>query len=437
MAKKAGTNRRTAKQAKDEPKWTVMVFMGADNLPEEDDLTGEAQNDLKEMRAAMKLPPEKDSQRPSAPSASNVLVQLHGKGTVTREHIDSTGKSTYWPVPPDEQDATSGKALAAFIKWALATANHGKDDYSMLVLWGHSYRFAIGHAATRAGVDALDFAELAGVLKRLQEDYQKAYGLTSAPKLDIVGFDACDLATIEMACQLHPFADYLLASQIAIPLPGWPYDRILDRIKNPKGRLMGPAEFGTYIVRRFCEAYQAPLDGFERDPVEGDEQMRTVSLTLLDLRRAPELDQLTETLARKLIIALDSNPDDMDVILELFIRSQTIDDKPFVDVADLCLNLLRFCGDPAVSLAAQRLGDFVLSPEPVVEEESENGFGKPFVVEHGRNACKAARLHGLSLYAPHVSSTHDVEAAAHFYEKFVFVKRTLWSDLVHALAEPK
>ena len=45
-----------------------------------------------------------------------------------------------------------------------------------------------------------------------------------------VAFDACDLATVEMACQLKPFAKYLLGSQIGIPLPGWPYDRVLAHV---------------------------------------------------------------------------------------------------------------------------------------------------------------------------------------------------------------
>ena len=64
-----------------------------------------------------------------------------------------------------------------------------------------------------------------------------------------------------MACQLQPFAKYLLGSEIGIPIPGWPYDRILDRLRNPKGRLMAPPEFGSYVVRRFCESYPGFVAG--------------------------------------------------------------------------------------------------------------------------------------------------------------------------------
>jgi Clostripain family len=393
-----------------------MVFMGADNLPEEEDLSLAAIEDLNEMR-----------QFPSGGSL-NVLVQLHGKDRVTREHI---GVGRPVAVPADEQNATNGNALIAFMRWALKRARHRTTDYSLLVLWGHAYRFGIGHSATPTGDDALDFGELRDVLVKFQKEQQELQRASKTPTLDIVAFDACDLATIEMALQLHPFAEYLLASQITVPIPGWPYDRILDRAKNKKGeRLAGPAEFGTYIVRRFCERYHAPPDGVDRD------ELRTVSLTLLDLRHARQLEELTDQLAQRLAIALADDPTEQNLIVDLFNRSQTIAEKPFVDVADLCLNLMRFSSDAEVRQAAEQLGNLLLTPGPVKPEMSDTGAGRPFIVEHGRNSAHTARLHGVSLYAPHVAPSHDSAAASLFYEKFVFAKKTLWRGLVEALALP-
>ena len=104
-----------------------------------------------------------------------------------------------------------------------------------------------------------------------------------------------------MACQLQPFAKYLLGSEIGIPIPGWPYDRILDRLRNPKGRLMAPPEFGSYVVRRFCESYPATSP---------------VSLTLLNLAHAPRLFELAEALAVELAIAI-GNPQTRDRIIDV------------------------------------------------------------------------------------------------------------------------
>ncbi len=393
-----------------------MVFMGADGVEGNTPLSHEAQKDIEEME---KVHPEDSG------GALNIFVQLHGDGVPVRYHVGIEGCKA---VPEKEQDLTNGKALASFLGWSLKKAAEAgiegdlEDHYSILVLWGHAYRFGIGHTETRAGIDALDFAELATVLRDFQEGLKNTYGMKETPKLDIVGFDACDLATIEMSVQLSQFARYLLASQIGIPLPGWPYHRILDRLKNPYGRIMGPAEFGTYVVRRFCEEYHA--------------EERTVSLTLLDLERAPELFALTELLAMRLAIALNQDPDQQELVFDLFCRSQTDDDKPFIDVADLCLNLVRDSNDPFVQQAAEGLGDLLISPPPVAPGGSAVGARRPFIVEHARNTGKAARLHGVSLYAPHVASSHRWEEASHWYKKFVFAQNTLWSGLVHALAQP-
>jgi hypothetical protein len=392
-----------------------MVFMGADNLPEEADLSSEARADIEEMRQVGTRP------------WLDIFVQLHGKGFVQRQHI---GKGQPLDVNEAEADATNGKALTSFMDWALRTAQHRRIDHSILVLWGHAYRFGIGHRPTNNGrSDALDFAELASVLKGFQakqlEQHRKEYRAGELPMLDIVGFDACDLATIEMTLQLHEFARYLLASQIAIPLPGWPYNSILDRLHTPFGRLMNPLEFGSYVVRRYCSAYEA--------------ENRTVSLTLLDLKRAPELSDLTESLARKLAIAASLDLDEEALIHDLFMRARTAENKPFVDVAGLCHSLMQYSGSNELREAAEKLGDFLISPafNPFAPAPPKGAKpGRPFVVEHGRNAAGTAGLHGVSLYAPHVAEGHDFASASHFYEKFVFAQQTLWNELVRTLAMP-
>ena len=221
-----------------------MVFMGADTIAGNEPLIDAAEADLAEMRFV------------GSGDRLNIFVQVHGKGEPRRGRITEdkpVGIDALEPVPDEEKEL----ALLHFIKSSLLDAHHDPDDarhYSMLVLWGHAYDFAIGRALTSSGtIDALDFAELSKVLERMQAQF----GAQGEAKLDILAFDACDLATVEMACQLEPFAKYLLGSQIGIPIPGWPYDRVLDRLRNPIGRLMGPAEFGSFVVRRFCESYVA------------------------------------------------------------------------------------------------------------------------------------------------------------------------------------
>ena len=375
-----------------------MVLMGAEQVPGEEDLSAQLENDLEEM-GRVECPPD---------GRLNLYAQVHANGKV---RLHDFGKDTVDDLSMSEEALTDGTALKNFMRSVLCLPEHRPGDRSMLVLWGHSYDFAIGRAVTRSGVDALDFSELAGVLRSFKE----AYDVTP----DIVGFDACDVSTVEMACQLHGLTDYVLASQVGIPLPGWPYDRVLDRLSNPHGRVMGAAELGSYIVRRYCETYHA-LE-------------RSVSLTLLDIGRAEELQRLTEDLSRRLLFAMDESADEFDLISSLFVAAQTTEEKPFVDVAELCASLLRTSRNAALRTSAKRLGDFLISPGPVRRGKSETGEGRPFVADYGRNSCEMARLQGVSLYAPHVDEGHDFERAKEFYGRFTFAKETLWNDVVTTL----
>jgi hypothetical protein len=386
--------------------WNVMVFMGAQRVDGDADLAGAARADLKEMRAAF---------GDSASDSLNVFVEMRGKnGEASRYRF---GKDGEIPVPDAPAEAVD-EALIEFMHWAFTEIDKmpyepKREMHSMLVLWGHAYEFAIGRSQGQGGIDALDFAELSKVLDRLPKS------------LDIIGFDACDLSTVEMAYQLRGRAEYLLASEIGIPMPGWPYHRIFKRLREPFGRQLGAAELGSYIVRRYCESYQA--------------DKATVSLTLLHLALAEDVKELTAKLARRLAIAIAEDPEERNRVYDVFLRSQTIEDKPFVDAADLCLNLLRESSDIAVRAVAEELGDFLIAPGPVTPGKSASGEGRAFIVEHGRNACRTAKLQGVSLYAPQVTMS-DVDSAFEFYDKLDFTrekgeKKTLWKELVRALAQ--
>jgi hypothetical protein len=126
-----------------------------------------------------------------------------------------------------------------------------------------------------------------------------------------------------------------------------------------------------------------------------------------------------------------------DHVAELFYQSRTGDGRPYVDVADLCLNLIRNSDDMRVVEAATALGDFLIDPHVASERPTAGSRGtkRSFVMEHGRNTCETARLNGVSLYAPHVVPDMDFEAVQSLYQKFVFTQKTLWGELVHVLAK--
>jgi len=395
-----------------------MVFMGVETFDGSDPLDEAAKADIQEINSVFTV--KADQRDVSKAGPLNVYVQVHHSATEARRyHFGSDlpdGKPTITPVPKEEPK----QALIGFIESSIRDSGHLPDDHSMLVLWGHAYDFAFSRSRTRTGVvDAIDFVELSDMLLQLQARFSKWYQSVKPPTLDIIGFDACDAATVEMACQLQPFAKYLLGSEIGIPIPGWPYDRILDRLRYPKDLPMTPPEFGSYVVRRFCESYPSSSP---------------VSLTFIGLAQANELRYRAEVLALALLAAIGDS-DRRHRIMELFTLSQTGEDRPYVDVADLCLNLVRYGGDPLIAEMARALGDLLLTPRCSPVGRSAAGDERPLIMDHGRNAGELARLNGISLYAPHVAVVTDFDAVRGLYDGFVFAKETVWSRLVHTLAK--
>jgi Clostripain family len=405
-------------------RWTIMVFMGAGRVGDDPALDTFVDADLDEMEEALASVTQATLAGGSARDV-RVFVEIHGLGPPTRHEIGDGQKRE--PVPAGTA-GVDGMPVLNFLQWSLEKADHREKDHSMLVLWGHAYQFAMGRQQTPTGVDGIDMAELIDALRRFQERVfaEGAYG-ARLPMLDIIGFDTCDAATLELANQLNPFARYLLASQIGVPLPGWPYHTVLERLVERRGgQAMKPEDLGSFVVRKFCEEYAQP---------GSDGQPRPVSLTLLDLARAPEAFDVAEVLAGAIARACAEDADEMARIIEHFISSQTIDGKPFIDVADFCLNLVRHSRHEQVRQHAGVLGDILIRPLQEARIPGSDARGS-FIIEHGRNSLQTALLHGVSLYAPHVVDD-DLEwrATRFWYNKFDLSGETFWGRLVHVLAE--
>ncbi len=135
-----------------------------------------------------------------------------------------------------------------------------------LILWNHG-------AGPLAGVcfdeifsdgdtmDRLSLEELSGALKNSP---------FTEEKLAFIGFDACLMASMEVACAMAPYGEYMIASQETEPASGWSYAFLQG--------LTG-AEPGDEIGRRIVSAYEASLK----------DSLRPVTLSCLDLGRTEEV----------------------------------------------------------------------------------------------------------------------------------------------------
>ncbi|MEO7908083.1 MAG: clostripain-related cysteine peptidase [Roseiflexaceae bacterium] len=73
--------------------------------------------------------------------------------------------------------------------------------------------------------------------------------------LDLVGMNACQMSSAEVAYQLRGSAEVYVASQEDMPVQGWPYDDILPRLAAQPD--MDAAALGTLVVERYLAYFQA------------------------------------------------------------------------------------------------------------------------------------------------------------------------------------
>jgi hypothetical protein len=89
--------------------------------------------------------------------------------------------------------------------------------------------------------DYLDTKELALALLNGRKESQP---------FEIIGFDACVMALVEMAYEIRTGGKILIASQDEVRAEGWPYKKILNRISKTED----PVEAARAIVNAFAEA---------------------------------------------------------------------------------------------------------------------------------------------------------------------------------------
>ena len=363
----------------------------------------------------------------------NVFVQRHGVGIPTREKIGKDSRPA--EVPQGERDAADGKALKKFMISSLREVKHQPSDVSVLILGATPITSRSGARSSRRdrrtrlrrapdGADgvpegnrarapaAMVSARVHSRRQRLRPAAPGRPGIRCVRPHDDRGLPS--IATFrevhDRVTDRYPFA--WLAVQT-----------ILGRLKEPALKApMTAAEFGTFAVRKFCEEYQRKDDRHKSVPV---------SLTMLNMSKAPAVFQAAERLAEQLATAGGSDSGELLRIRELFGRSQTIAGKPFIDVADFCVNLARFSTSSDVRGAAADLGNILI--DPTTNENGSRSRGS-FIVDHSRNLHSTARLHGASLYAPRIIAD-DWRGPRFFYTKFATQGESSWSRLVHVLAE--
>ncbi|MHC4591714.1 MAG: clostripain-related cysteine peptidase [Planctomycetota bacterium] len=222
--------------------WTLMVYLAADN-----NLEDAAIDDFLEMASV------------GSTADVNIAAQVdrisgydtsYGDWTDTRRGLINSGDvpDTSWGASIGEANMGDASALTTFVNWAIG--NYSADNYA-LVLWDHGggWRGA-GPSAKDSCWDDTNWDYL--------ENNEVRTALEAVPdNIDLLGFDACLMAMIETAYEVHDEASLLVASEELEPWDGWAYDDFLaDLVATPT---MTAAQLGDAIADTYYQYYGAGI----------------------------------------------------------------------------------------------------------------------------------------------------------------------------------
>ncbi|MDO4815658.1 MAG: clostripain-related cysteine peptidase [Bacillota bacterium] len=192
---------------------TIMIYMCGTDLESK---YGMATKDLQEMLNA------------TISDKVNIIIETGGCSK-WQNNIMSNTKNQVYKLENDglrrlESDfgtaaMTNPQNLTDFIKYC--TKNYPADR-NMLIFWDHG-----GGSITGYGYDEKNPSSSSMTLSKIDSALKAANC-----KFDIIGFDACLMATLETALVCEDYADYLLASEESEPGTGWYYTNWLTELSK-------------------------------------------------------------------------------------------------------------------------------------------------------------------------------------------------------------
>ncbi len=185
----------------------------------------------------------------------------------------------------DDADMGSVKTLRDFIRYG---EENFEADHRVFVFWDHGGGSAVGVCADERTENMLRLNDLRAAFEAVYE------ASPAAPPFELIGFDACLMASYETAASLEGFTRYMVASEEVEPHTGWNYSGWVGALAaNPA---MGGAGLGQVI----CDTY---LDGCEEEDVA-----EQATLSVIDLAHMPTLRSAYEAFGREALTEASKKP---------------------------------------------------------------------------------------------------------------------------------
>ncbi len=350
-------------------RWTFMVYMDADNT-----LSDYAPDDLAEMM--------------TYGSNSNVSIVVLYDSTQSGDsgiYLIEKGKKKLLE-SLGEVDMGSEATLYNFINW---TYHNYPAEHYFLDLWDHGANYegvCLDHG------DWLTLNELDSALSNFM--------LETGKKIDVVGFDACRMGSIEVYYALKDYTNYVVASEKDEPADGWPYYDILSKLsdKNPEeaSELVVDAMYNW--AKRFYK----------------DDGLSVILASVNMSRLQGFIGEFNANLQSAMSVASYLNE-------EIINSTRDVERYELSTVADF-YNLME---------KMDEVGDYKLSKlaKATMEGIENITYFKAWDCPNPANGVHAKNAHGIGVYYPQFAVSGD-------YYSTEFAKDTYWDDFLKLVFNP-
>jgi hypothetical protein len=354
-------------------KWTVMVYISGDNNLEDYVV--------------------KDIETELAPTGSSTSVQVialadRGPGydtsygdwqTTKLFHVTQGMTAAPGNAVADwgERDMGDPQTLVDFVTWS--KTNYPADHYA-LYFWGHGWNWHPGYVMwDDTSADSLDYKEMKNALPPL--------GF-----IDVVGYDGCNMASIEVLDLWHGHATALTGSQEYVNWEGLQYDLILSQLSaNPN----------------------MTADQVATASSQGASDDKTWSAVAVD-SRLDTLNSAVDQWSVALKNGLGANRKKYD---QAFGATRSMWQAPMdKDLYDMAYEMNRNVTDANIKATSQAV---------------MNAFTA--VVLHERHVNAYADVHGITIY--HISKASEKDSNYTYYRSTLdFAAQTGWDEFLDAYA---